>query len=140
MVKIKFIENKELDELLCLWYEYHKIVNPKVTKLNLVKYLIQILDRRSSVAIGLYKEDKLIGFTLGYEISQGLFYWEGIYVQPNYRLYTYKLINYSEAILKENGYNFWITEANTKFGRNLLNKIASKLTNKTYIKELKWEV
>ena len=104
MVDIKIIKIDEIEELLSLWYKYHEEVNPKVDKKTLTKYLFKVLDEKNSLVIGLYKQTKLVGFTIGYEVSDGLFYWEGIYVEPSYRLYVYKLIHFSENVLRLNYY------------------------------------
>jgi len=132
----RYIDYTQIEELTTLWYEYQAIVNPETNKLQQLNYLLEVIKRKNNLAIGLYSNNQLVGFTLGYEVSEGIFYWEGIYIKPSYRYNIHKLIFSSEESIKSLGYRFWITEANTKYGYRLLSKIAKVLTIKTFIKEL----
>ena len=105
--------------------------------------LIQELKEVDSLAIGLYKSDKLVGYTLGFYWDKVCgFYYSGIYILPEYRYYTLKLLKESEKYLKlERNYNRWYTEANTVKGKNLLEKYgAENILNNLYTKEIKWVV
>jgi len=133
MIEIRPILKSEFRELLSLWIKYHKIVSKTDDEILVTDYLLSVLNRKNSIVLGIFKDKKLIGFTIGYEVSDEVFYWEGIYCEIKY--YVNKLVKFSEDFIKDR-YKFWMSEANTDEGFRLLSKIAKRITEKTFLKNI----
>jgi len=140
-MKVKQIDSSEFYQLQKLHRKLISLIidfNDFQATMVLMKELLE----KDSLAIGLFKEGKLVGYTLGfYNNDIKGFYYSGIFILPEYRYYTKLLVKESEKLLyKLRGYKEWYTEANTKEGYRFLYHYGAKcIKNKLFKKEIKWE-
>ena len=133
---IKFIDESDFIPLLKLYIKYQNLVNPGNPNTTLANGLLSELSYEGSQAIGLYKYNELRGFIIGKMKSDEIFHFTSIYVEPRYRIYVRKLLDYSEDYIKGLGYSAWVSESHTKEGINLLSKYGAKIEEIKYYKEL----
>lgn len=135
MVVTKQIDDYELIDLIQLYADYNKCLVTKHNKYNSTSILITKLQLPNALAIGLYKNDKLIGFTLGNSSSNKVFHFTDMYITPRYRFYIKKLLESSEAFIRPK-YKAWVSESHTKEGIEMFEHYGAQRTEIKYYKEL----
>lgn len=135
MTHIKQIDDSELIELIELYIEYNQCLVMKHNTYKSTKILIDKLAIPNSLALGLYREEKLKGFTLGYGTESEVFRFTDMYILPNYRLHTKKLLQGSESYISHK-YKAWVCETHTKEGMNLFERYGAQKIEVKYYKEI----
>jgi len=140
-MEVRQIDSSEFYQLQKLHRELLKLIT-EFNDFQSTIILVQELLEKDSLAIGLFKDGKLVGYTLGfYNDNMKGFYYSGIFILPKYRFYTKLLVKESEKLLYElRKYKEWYTEANTKKGYRFLYHYGAKcIKNNLFKKEIEWE-
>lgn len=73
-MQVKVIGNEDLLQLLALQVEMFKAIDKDVNEFGAINTLInEINTKEDFIAVGLYKEDKLVGFMSGYKFAKMCF-------------------------------------------------------------------
>ena len=136
MINIKQIDDKELPELIELNYQYNQCLVTKHNRFNSTKSLLDRLATPHALALGLYRDSKLLGFTIGYGLSKETFYFTDMYIVQKARYYTSKLLIESESFIKSLGYTSWTSESHTKDGMRMFKHYGAKIVEIKYYKDI----
>lgn len=135
MIDIKIIDDIDYNELLELYQCYQDVLPTKYGKFMSAQLLNNELMVENAKAIGLYKDNKLVGYIIGYG-SSSVFILNSMYVEKQYRFYVKRLLDFMEAYLKSNGYIGWKATAITKEARSSLVTYGAKPIEIKYYKEI----
>lgn len=121
-----------LAQMYCLMYECKEYnafqaVNTLVNDINTTENFL---------AIGLFDEDKLVGFTAGHKLRDGVFYFSGIYLSLKNSDWTQKIIDFSFAHIKELGYTAWELDATNDNISSIMRKYGATVKSTKFYKEL----
>lgn len=105
------VDDNEFLALQALVVAMYKEIDPAITEFGASNTLHSFIKENDFTAIGLYKEAKLVGFTMGHFFNKKSFLFTGIYVIIRNNEWTKKLIDFSFAHIKEKGYSFWLVDA-----------------------------
>lgn len=126
MTEIKHIPNSYLLQLLELNIAMHKHINSETNEYGATATLIHDINNQEDfTALGLYDEDKLIGFTTGYKFSKKCFLFSGIYVIIKNSKDLANLIQSSFDLAKSKGYSAWIADATNSNISSILEKFGA---------------
>ncbi|MDX9738850.1 MAG: hypothetical protein RBT33_00840 [Candidatus Dojkabacteria bacterium] len=88
-------------------------------------------------ALGLFTDtDELVGFITTYELTVDKIFCSGIYVEPEFRKSSLKLVRYMENEIRRLGYKTWHSEARTEEGKIFTLKLGATVDYIAYKKEL----
>jgi len=133
---IKLIDDIDFFDLIALNYMYLKSFNDKPRRFDCTKALVDNLLMYNATACGLYKNNILVGFILGYNTDLG-YYFDSAYILPKYRYYAKALYNFAETNIKVLGYNKWYCTINTELGKKFIEHYgATNIVDNIYIKEI----
>jgi len=132
---IKSIEDTDILDLMELHYRFHQCLATKLNRQNSVRDLMSELDKEDVRVLGLFKDTKLVGFTLGYKYAGELFYFSKMYIEPKYRLYMKDLWLKAEDDIRDK-YTGWISHSSTPKGINMHSKMGATPIEIKYYKEL----
>ena len=137
MINIKIIDDYEYNELLDLYQCYQDILPTKYGKFISSRLLNEELLVVDSLALGLYKNEVLVGYIIGYrEAGTKTFILNSMYVKKQYRFYVKKFLDFMEDYLKSNGYTCWKATALTKEANSSIVTYGAKPIEIKYYKEL----
>lgn len=140
MIDIRQIDDSEFMDLISLNKEYHKCLPNGLNTFQGVSVLVNDLIRPGALATGLFRNNVLIGYTIGYAKSKEVFHFTSLYVMPEYRYYTVRLYRESERAIKDLGYVGWIADKVNEAGkihkRMGANIIGVSSTSTIYYKEI----
>jgi len=140
-MEVRQIDSSEFYQLQKLHRKLLKLIT-EFNDFQSTIILVQELLEKDSLAVGLFKDNNLVGYTLGFYYNKVKgFYYSGIFILPEYRYYTKLLVKESEKLLyKLKNYKEWYTEANTKEGYKFLYHYGAKcIKDNLFRKEIKWE-
>ena len=119
--------------LFKLFGEYNKALKLN----NTPRTLKNKLDAKNAIAVGLYVEEVLRGFIIGFDISdKSIFHFSDIYVSEGYRYYVKDLLDYTEDYIRNQGYKAWTSSSRTEEGQRMLAKYKAREIEIKYYKEL----
>ena len=128
---IKFIQDEDYNRLLELYMKYQLTYRSDISWYEASLGLNETLSENNHITIGLYREDKLVGFLLGYGNHL-----DNVYIEPKYRYHTKKLVDFYEDTLREFGYKGWTANSLTNKSSKYLNHSGAKILEIKYYKEL----
>lgn len=125
------IDDSELFQLIELNYKYNKCLPHNQNKFASTSILINSLIQDDALALGVFRDKELIGFTLGYKFRPAVFHFTALYIEPKYKLYTKRLYEASEQAVRLMGYNSWVCEGVNRLGAKLHERMGAKLISIT---------
>lgn len=135
MIEVKQIDDRDLQDFIVLFIKYNKCLVTKHNSYVSTKVLIDKLSLEASLAIGLYKDSRLVGFTLGNGVSNEVFHFTDMYILPNYRYHTSRLLRGSENLIRPT-YKVWTSESHTKDGIRMFEHYGAQIAEIKYYKEI----
>lgn len=126
MYNIKPIEDKDFYKLLELNYKLQQLLPYKHNISASAVLLCKDLGVVDKLVIGLYKGDELVGFINGVKETDEIFYFSNIYIEPEHRYGTKKLMEYAEKAIIDLGYKAWKSDGNTKEGIRVLQRFGAR--------------
>ena len=130
---IKKISDEYFLELVALWCEMYRVIPTPYSAPEATYGLVQAMNEfKDFLAIGVFEENKLIGFITGYAHRTGAFYWSGIYCPKS--KYVKEMMDTAEKLMKDMGYKSWISDTEIPAVASLLMKYGGKPVQ--YKKEL----
>ena len=126
---IKVINKDKILDLLPIYKKYRAIIDGTLSDLDLISTFVE--ETSSSICIGLYREDTIIGFII-FDNPELL----AMYVEPRFRYYAPKLIEYFENLLVNEGLKFWTAECRTSKSVKAIEHFGGKVEFIKYYKEL----
>ena len=136
-MQIKEIHNNDMFEFLKLTAEMYKSIDPTITDFGAINTVVyEINNQADFIAIGLYNEDKLVGFVKGYCFSNKMFLFTGIYVIIKNNKATKQLIEYCFDLIKQKGYSAWSVDATNSNISSIMEKYGAKAKYTRYVKEI----
>jgi hypothetical protein len=136
-MEIRHIDNTELTQLLELAILMYKVIDPSVNEfgaINTVMY--EINTKEDFTAIGLFDDNKLVGFMSGYCFSKKQFHFSGIYVIIKNNEWTKQLIEYCLDLIKQKGYSAWSVDTTNGNISSIVEKYGAEPLYTRYIKEI----
>jgi len=135
MATIRQIDDSELNDLIELFYLYNQCLVSKFSRFKSTQLLIERLSKPGALALGLYIDDKLEGFTTGHEASATVYHFTALYIKPKFRIHMKKLFEASEDSIRPS-YKSWISESSTKEGINMHHRMGANDIEIRFHKEL----
>ena len=120
-INIKIIKDNDFIALAKLYAEMNKQIPTPVSCTASVFSLSNDLTKKDFMAMGLYDDDKLIGFVTGYALSKVTFYFSGIYVELRNSNVS-ALIERSFSYVDGLGYKNWEADCTTENIKSILSK------------------
>lgn len=136
MIKIEQIDDIDLGNLIDLYHVYNQRLVTKHNMYHSTKILVDKLATPHALALGLYRDSKLVGFIIGHGISGSVFYFTDMYIMPKYRYYTKDMLIDTETFIKRLGYTSWVSESSTKEGMRMFEHYGAQTIEIKYYKEL----
>jgi len=134
---IQEITNKDFLSLIALNAEMYFNIDSTIDSFGATNTLMyEINSQKDFIAIGLYEEDKLIGFVKGYCFAKKLFHFSGIYVKIKNNIRTKELIEYCFKLIENKGYSAWQVDATNSNISSIMEKYGAKAKYTRYIKEI----
>jgi len=133
---IKPIDDNKFFALAELYAEYNQCLATKYNKTISTNILLQELSQPKAMALGLYREEELVGFTLGKQHSDKVYRFTAMYIKPKFRYNMRKLFNESEKRAKEMRYEAFISESSTPKGINMHKRMGAIPIEVKFYKEL----
>ena len=121
----KIIDDEDFYDLLELHHELQQLLPAKLNKSRSALALLEELQRLDARGMGLYKENKLVGFVNGYGV-EGIYYFSNIYVLQDSRLGVKQLMSYAEQIAVSLGYTVSKAESCLSEGKKVLQHFGYK--------------
>lgn len=135
-MEIKLIENKDFMQLAELTVEMYAAIDPNINPFQAVNTLLAFINQgKNFTAIGLYDDEVLVGFVIGYELKEKTFYFSGIYVIIKNNEWTKKIIDFSFAHIEELGYEAWEVDATNSNVCSIMDKYGATVKYTRYRKE-----
>ncbi len=136
-MEIRPIINSDLVQLLELAIKMYKVIDPTTNEFGAVNTVMyEINTKEDFTAIGLFDENKLIGFMTGYCFSKKQFHFSGIYVIIKNNEWTKQLIEYCLDLIKQKGYSAWSVDTTNGNISSIVEKYGAKELYTRYIKEI----
>lgn len=136
-MEIRLIENKDIIQLLTLAIEMFKNIDNTVNEFGAINTIMHYANNEQDfTAIGLYDEDKLVGFVTGHCFSKKVFYFSGIYVIIKNNKSTKDLIEYSFDLVAKKGYSAWMVDATNGNISSIMEKYGAVVKHTRYYKEI----
>lgn len=136
-MEIKPIPNDDFMELATLMVEFYQSIDKNINQFQAVNTLIHFINNTEGfLALGLYDENVLVGFTCGNKLTETIFYFSCMYVIIKNSEWTKKLIDASFDKIKELGYTAWEADASNENMSSILEKYNAIVKYKRYYKEL----
>jgi hypothetical protein len=126
MYKIKLIDDMDLYRLLELHYKLQQLLPAKLSKSESAWVLLNYFSAINFIALGLYKDDSLVGFITGNEATKEIYYFSNLYIEPGHRLGIKKLMKNAEDRVIKMGYKAWYSDSVLKEGKKVLLKFGAK--------------
>jgi len=136
MIKIKIIDDKDYNRLLELYQDYQEVLPTKHSNFVSARLLNKELLQSNSIALGLYKEDNLVGFILGEGSNKVVVNFSSMYVDTKHRYYVKKFLQETERYIKSLGYSGWIANSVTKQSGKMFNSYGAVPIEIKYYKEI----
>lgn len=121
----KIIDDRDFYDLLELHYKLQQLLPAKLNKSSSALALLEELQKLNARGIGLYKDNKLVGFVNGYDID-GIYYFSNIYVLQDSRIGVKQLMSYAEQIAVSLGYTISKAESCLNEGKRVLQHFGYK--------------
>ena len=135
MYNIKIIDDSDFYSLVELNKEMRASISESVHNFSCVSQLLRGLTLTDALAIGLYKNEVLVGFVTGYGQSNYVYFFSGVYIQEGHKLQLLSLLKKAEKFLPSK-YITWESEASSLKGKNMLEKFGAVQTRLVYKKDL----
>lgn len=136
MMEIKFIPNEDFLELATLCIEMYKAIDSNINAFQAINTLVHMINNEKGfIAIGLYDDKVLLGFVIGNEFKQSVFYFSGIYVVTKNTEWVRNLIEFSFDKVKELGYTGWEVDATNDNISSIMEKYGASVKYTRYCKE-----
>lgn len=136
-MEIRQIKNDELIPLLTLAVDMYKEIDPSINEFGAVGTIMHwAVNQQDFTAIGLFEDNKLVGFVTGHFLEKKVFYFSGIYVIIKNNKWTKELIDYSFALIKEKGYSAWAVDATNGNISSIMEKYGAVKKYTRYYKEM----
>lgn len=129
---LKKITNEDFLQLVCL---NAKMYHPEFNSVGATATLLALLKEEDFIALGLYDEEVLVGFTHGHKLKDTVFYFSGIYVEPKNRLKTKEIIDFSFAHIRHLGYTAWEVDTSNPNVSSIMEKYGAAIKSTKYYKE-----
>jgi len=135
MINIKIVDDNEYNSLLKLYQDYQKVLPTKHSNFTSAVLLNKEITTDNSLVLGLYKNETLVGFILGYT-ENTIFTLNSMYVEKQYRYYVKRLLDFMESFLKEKEIIGWKATAITKEARKSIVTYGANPIEVKYYKEI----
>lgn len=123
----KIIDDRDFYDLLELHYKLQQLLPAKLNKSRSAIALLEELQKPDARGIGLYKDNKLVGFINGYGIDgYGIYHFPNLYVLQDSRLGVKRLMSYAEQVAVSLGYNILKAESCLSEGKKVLQHFGFK--------------
>ena len=110
-MEIRIVTDNEFDQLCNLTVAMYKSIDPSITAYGAINTLLYFTTQENFICVGLFENNKLIGFTFGHKFKTKCFLFSGIYVIIKNNRHLKKLIGFSFAYIKDLGYTSWVVDA-----------------------------
>ncbi len=110
-MEIRVLTDNDFDKLCELVVHMYKAIDGSITPFGAINSLMYFVAQDGFLAIGLFKDDELVGCTFGYKFETKRFLFSGICVKIKNNEGTKKIIDFSFAHIKEKGYTGWQVDA-----------------------------
>ncbi len=129
MITIRVLNNKDFDSLVTLVIKLYKLINPERDSYQSINDFLTLVNTRIDfTAIGLFKENKLIGCIYGYALTKNTWYISGLYCRKNPKGLK-DLLDFLKDHLKVKGYIHYEGNTNQKVVKRLVkNRGAQELS------------
>jgi hypothetical protein len=135
-MEIRKIENKDLLAFLSLNILMYKAMDANINEFGAVNTtMYEINTGEDFTAIGLFDDNKLVGFMKGYCFTKNLFHFSGIYVIIKNNKNT-KLLIESTLELVEKKYSSWSVNTTNRNISSIVEKYGAKVKHTQYVKEV----
>lgn len=121
----KIIDDRDFYDLLELHYKLQQLLPARLNRSRSALALLEELQKPDARGIGLYKDNKLVGFINGYNID-GIYYFSNLYVRQGSRLGVKQLMSYAEQVAVSLGYNILKAESCLSEGKKILQHFGFK--------------
>lgn len=118
---VKSIPNEQFMELAVMYADMSTLLSEYVPAAPAMYNLTHDLTKPSFMALGLYEDNKLIGFVTGYSLSEKSYYFSGIYTSKKTRGLKL-LIEESFKLIKEMNFTRWEADCNNAMIASILKK------------------
>jgi len=135
MYNIKLVDDSELYTLVELNKEMRASISPEVNNFNCMRQLLTDLTYKDAIALGLYYDETLVGFVIGYGLTDTTYFFTGVYIQKGHKLQLLELLNKAEESLPPK-YIYWESEASSPKGKIMLEKFGATQYRVIYKKDL----
>lgn len=136
-VEIKNILNQDMLAFLDLNIKMYKAIDPSINEFGAINIVVtEINNEKDFKAIGLYFDDKLMGFVRGHCFSNKMFHFTGIYVIMKNNKHTKELIEYCFKLIEDEGYSAWFVDANNSNISSIMEKYGAVPKYTRYVKEI----
>lgn len=135
-MEVKPVQNDDFLQLADLCIAMYKSIDAHINEYQSINTLVHFINNNKNFkAIGLYNKDKLIGFSMGYELNPAQFLFTGIYVSVKNTTNTRKLIDFSFQFIRDLGYTGWQVDATNPNISKIMEKYGAKVAFTRYMKE-----
>lgn len=135
-MELKEIDNDNFLQLVNLNAIMYQEMDPSINAVGATATLLEYVKKPDFIALGLYDEEKLVGFTAGYAMSKKVFYFSGICVIIKNNEWTKQLIDFSFAFIKKMGYSAWQVDATNGNISSIMEKYGATAKYTRYYKEM----
>ena len=135
-MEVKKVEGNDTLALLVLFNKYNKSIGLNYTEFISSSILLTELKLGNNLCLGLYVDEKLVGFSLGNKEPTRLFNILAIYVEPKYRLYAARACKIGEGYFKDFGCTGWVSDSMSSKGLRFMEKLGASPIQIKYYKEL----
>ena len=133
---LKIIENADFLQLVNMVPKMYAAIDGSINSFQAINTLMHFVNTQENfLAIGLYDEDVLTGFTMGHSLANGVFYFSGIYIEAKNSRYTKLLIDFSFDLIKGKGYSGWQVDATCSNIASIMEKYGAEVLYTRYSKE-----
>ena len=136
MMDLREIGNEDFLQLINLNAKMYEEIDPSINAVGATATLLEYVKKPGFIALGLYEDKDLVGFTAGYAMSKKDFYFSGICVIIKNNEWTKKLIDYSFAFIKQMGYSAWQVDATNGNISSIMEKYGAVAKYTRYYKEM----
>ncbi len=137
MMEIKEISNGDFLHLVNLNVKMYEEIDITINAFGATNTLMYGINTKVDfIAIGLYDDNKLVGFVTGHQQDKKVFYFSGIYVIMKNNEWTKKLIEFCFSLIKDKGYSAWAVDATNSNISSIMEKYDAVAKYTRYYKEL----
>ena len=135
-MELKQITNDDFDQLIELNARMYKEIDPNINSFGAVNTLVAFVNTGKFLALGIYEDDVLLGFSAGHAIGESaVFMFTSIYMSVKNTDLTQQLIDFSFDFIKEKGYTGWQVDATNPNISSIMEKYGARVLYTRYIKE-----